>query len=153
MFGLGGKLAMGMGMALLVLAGTFYWYYESSQKEIKQLVANNATLEANVATLEGSIKTQNETIVRLETTRATDQTRMLELSSQSQEARNEVNRLRNIFSRHNLNRLSLAKPGLIERIINRGTAKVGAEFVEITTPRKEVLKPKPEEEKESDDEE
>ncbi len=151
MLGLKGMLVMGVAMAVM-LAG-FYWYYQSSQAEIKQLVANNATLTANVATLEGSIKTQNETIVRLETTRATDQTRMLELSSESQVARDEVNRLRNTFSRHNLNRLSLAKPGLIERIINRGTAKVGAEFVEITTPRKEVLIPKPEEEKEADDEE
>ena len=148
MFGLGGKLAMGMGVALLMLAGTFYWYYQSSQAEIKQLVANNATLEANVATLKGTIAEQNESIIRLEDSRRLDQEKILSLSTEFNAARKEVSDLRETFSRHDFGGLSLARPKAIERIINAGTKKEGKEFLELTTPRVEV--PAPKEEKEDE---
>ena len=46
----------------------------------------------------------------------------------------EVNRLKNTFAKHDLNMLSMAKPKLIERIINKGTAKVGRELEALTEP-------------------
>ena len=45
------------------------------------------------------------------------------------------NQLRNTFARHDLNNLAIAKPGLIEKIVNRGTAKVHQQFVDLTNPR------------------
>lgn len=138
MFGLGGKIAAGMGVALVVMGGAFYVYFKSSQNEIQTLNRNNATLAANNATLQGEIKAQNESILRLEASRAADQETVLRLTEQSNEYRAEVSRLRQTFAKHDLSKLSLAKPGLIENIINRGTAAEGREFVEITTPRKEV---------------
>ena len=132
---------MGMGAALLVMSGIFYWYYSSSQDTIATLNQNVATLTANNARLEGAIEEQNDTILRLEATRTGDQETILRLSEEANEYRSEVAKLRETFSRHDLNHLSLAKPGLIERIINRGTAAEGVEFVEITTPRKEVTAP------------
>ena len=141
MFGLGGKVAMGMGIALVVVSGLFYWYYQSSQKDIATLNQNIATLQSDKVRLEGAIEIQKESIERLEATRLADQAKVLELSERANEARAEVAKLRETFSRHDLNHLSLAKPGLIERIINRGTAAEGVEFVEITTPRKEVTAP------------
>lgn len=148
---LGGKLAMGMGVALLVMAGLFYWYYESSQKEIKQLVANNATLVANVATLKGTIVEQNESIIRLEDSRRLDQEKILSLSTEFNTARKEVSDLRATFSRHNMGALALARPKAIERIINTGTRKEGKEFLDMTSPRIEVPAP-PKPEPEEDDE-
>lgn len=138
MFGLGGKLAAGMGIALAVTGIAFWVYFKSSQHEIQTLTANNATLAANVATLNGQIEEQNQTILRLEDTRNADQETILRLSEESNAYRAEVSKLRETFAKHDLNMLSLAKPGLIERIINKGTAAEGKEFVEITTPRKEV---------------
>ena len=38
------------------------------------------------------------------------------------------------FARHNLNMLSIRKPGLIEKIINKGTVKVNEELAAITDP-------------------
>jgi uncharacterized coiled-coil DUF342 family protein len=57
-----------------------------------------------------------------------------QLNAQNQEAMREVNELRNTFQRHSLNNLAMAKPGLIENIINKGTAKVKTEFAELTDP-------------------
>jgi chromosome segregation ATPase len=138
MFGIGGKLAMGMGVALLVMGGAFAWYFNSSQDEIATLTRNNATLAANVAQLKGTIEEQNQSIKRLEQTRQQDQEKILELSEQYNQARSEVSELRQTFSEHDLNMLSLRKPGLIERIINKGTAEEGREFIEMTTPPEEL---------------
>lgn len=140
MFGLGGKLAIGMGVAMLVMAGGFYWYFTSSQNEIATLNQNIATLRSDNARLTGKIEEQNETIVRLEDTRAQDQETILELSQEFNKARDEVSQLRETFAKHDLNRLSLRKPGLIENIINRGTAAEGKEFTEMTTPPEELPK-------------
>ncbi len=141
MFGLGGKIAAGMGIALVVMGGAFYWYFNSSQETIATLNQNIATLQSDKVRLEGAIEEQRESILRLEATRNNDQERILELSEEANDARRQVSKLRETFSKHDLNHLSLAKPGLIERIINRGTAAEGREFVEITTPRKEVTAP------------
>lgn len=138
MFGIGGKLAAGMGVTLVVVCGLFYWYYADSQSTIKTLNENNATLSSNVSRLEGKIEEQNNTIVRLEERRESDQETILRISNEFNEARSEVAKLRETFARHDLDRLSLAKPGLIENIINRGTAKEGREFAELTEPRNEV---------------
>jgi hypothetical protein len=98
--------------------------------------------------LKGEVETQNATIVRLEDERSADQETILRLSEEFNDARDEVARLRQTFSRHDLNRLSLAKPGLIENIINRGTAAEGREFIELTTPRREVSEQPEEQENE-----
>ena len=67
-----------------------------------------------------------------------DQQAVLQLSSENQVYKEEVSDLRKKFAKHNVDRLSLAKPGLIERIINKGTKKLFGEFEEITDPRGEV---------------
>ena len=43
--------------------------------------------------------------------------------------------MRNTFARHDLNNLAIAKPGLIEGIVNRGTAQVLQQFIDLTDPR------------------
>ena len=64
-----------------------------------------------------------------------NQARISELSEANDFARQEVNQLRNTFARHDLNNLAIAKPGLIEKIVNRGTAKVHQQFIDLTNPR------------------
>ena len=53
----------------------------------------------------------------------------------SNEARKEVSKLRNTFARHDLNSLAIAKGNLVENIINKGTARVNKELVDLTNPR------------------
>ena len=46
----------------------------------------------------------------------------------------DVNRLRKTFAKHDLDKLALAKPRLIENRINKASARVMATLEEITNP-------------------
>ena len=45
-----------------------------------------------------------------------------------------MNKLRNTFAKHDLDNLALAKPKLIENIVNKGTKKVKEELIALTNP-------------------
>jgi len=137
MFGIMGKVAIGLGVALLIVSGAFYFYFNWSQEEMGQLREDVATERANVARLKGAIEVQKATITLLEESRKSDQQAVLQLSAENQSYQEEVDRIRKKFARHDIDRLSLAKPGLMEKIINKGTAKVLKEFEDITDPRVE----------------
>jgi hypothetical protein len=46
------------------------------------------------------------------------------MTARNAEIEGEMNRYLDIFKRHNLNKLAIAKPGLIEKRVNDGTKKV-----------------------------
>jgi len=50
------------------------------------------------------------------------------------EAMEEVNDLRGKFARHDLNMLSMSKPELLQKMVNRGTKRVGEDLGNITDP-------------------
>ena len=131
---MGFKLSAGLGIALVVLAGAFKLYYDKSQAEIKSFHLQLESSIQNQKTLESTIEQQNE---NLEQT-INNQQRMVEqierLSDENQQAQIEVENIRKKFSKHDLNVLSLRKPGLIENIVNRGTKAVGVEFEKLTNP-------------------
>ena len=52
----------------------------------------------------------------------------------NQEAQREVNKLRNTFAKHDLDNLAINKPALVQKMVNRGTARVKKELIEITNP-------------------
>jgi len=114
------------GLLLIVSAGL--WFFVQIQaKEI-------STLKANAIVLEGKIEEQNASIDNYLAKQKETTEQINRLNAQNQEAVREVNQLRNTFQRHSLNNLAMAKPGLIENIINKGTAKVKTEFLELTDP-------------------
>ena len=118
--------AVSTGLLLIVTAGL--WFFVQMQaKEI-------ATLKANAIILEDKIEEQNASIDNYLAKQKETTEQINQLNAQNQEAMREVNQLRNTFQRHSLNNLAMAKPGLIENIINKGTAKVKAEFAELTDP-------------------
>ena len=139
MFGIGGKLALGMGIALLVLGGMFYAYWNWSQGEMATLHENNAKLEV-------SVSMQKETIKKMDEQREEDQAKLENLAVQNEKSEEEIRGLRKLFSRHDLDRLSTAKPGLIERVINNGTKKVIQDMRDLSNPEhiKNLSKTKPE---------
>jgi hypothetical protein len=55
------------------------------------------------------------------------------LEADKQNALREVNKLRQTFAKHDLDNLALNKPGLVEKIVNKGSKKVMDNLVAITT--------------------
>jgi hypothetical protein len=120
---MGFKLAAIATGLLIVVAGGSAFYIKYQANEI-------ATLKANSIILEGKIEEQNASIDNYLAKQRETTEQINALTAQNQEAMREVNQLRNTFQRHSLGNLALAKPGLI----NRGTKKVGLDFVELTNP-------------------
>jgi cell division protein FtsB len=118
--------AVSTGLLLIVTAGL--WFFVQMQaKEI-------ATLKANAIILEDKIEEQNASIDNYLAKQKETTEQINQLSAQNQKAMREVNQLRNTFQKHNLNNLAMSKPGLIEKVINKGTAKVKQEFLDLTDP-------------------
>ena len=129
------RLSILLMFLLIATAGASYFYINMQKAQIKQLQVELQTAVNNQAVLEGAIAQQNEQMQdQLESQRQT-QALISELSEANDFARQEVNQLRNTFARHDLNNLAIAKPGLIEKIVNKGTARVNQQFIDLTNPR------------------
>ena len=113
---------------VLLIGGMFtggYFYYKDTQSTIATLTENNAKLETANETNQKTIsdmKTQVETSNKLSN----------ELTKKLQESESARNDLIETFSKHDLTRDALKKPGLVEKIVNNGTKKVFAELESIT---------------------
>ena len=129
------RLSLLLGFLLLATAGGSYFYINMQKAQIAQLQVELQTAINNQAVLESTIKQQNTQMQeQLEDQRLT-QIRIADLSEANDEARQEVTQLRNTFAKHDLNNLAIAKPGLIERAVNRGTKEVGEALTALTNPR------------------
>lgn len=101
-------------MAFIGLAGSFYWYYSSSQATIATLNANNAKLEIAVETNEKTIKSLQKDIDVLNSTYS-------DLFQKFGDIERENRQLSDNLSQHDLGKLAEEKPGLVEEIINKAT--------------------------------
>tara|TARA_Y100001973_G_C5195876_1_gene334199 strand:- start:298 stop:693 length:396 start_codon:yes stop_codon:yes gene_type:complete len=101
-----------MGL-VLVLGIACYWLYNSNQA----LTANNIALEGAIAQQEEAMKVMKESYEK--------QGKALnQLSSRNAQIEQEMNQYMDIFRRHNLNKLAIAKPGMIEKRANEQTKAV-----------------------------
>lgn len=121
-----------IGIFLLAILGTAaggaYVYYKDTQARIATLVENNAKLEI-VA------KTNQETIQRMQEDTIKLQQSIGELNVQLQSAEKYKDELIQKLQKHDLSRLSLQKPGLIEKRINDGTQRIFDELENLTKPK------------------
>ena len=138
------KLSILLGFLLITTVGGSYFYINMQKAQIKQLQVELQTAVNNQAVLEGTIAQQNTQMQEQLESQRQNQALISELSEANDEARQEVNQLRNTFARHDLNNLAIAKPGLIEKIVNQGTAKVHQQFIDLTNPRQFDETPSPE---------
>jgi len=138
------KLSILLGFLLITTVGGSYFYINMQKAQIKQLQVELQTAVNNQAVLEGAIAQQNTQMQEQLESQRQNQALISELSEANDEARQEVNQLRNTFARHDLNNLAIAKPGLIEKIVNKGTAKVHQQFIDLTNPRQFDETPNPE---------
>ncbi len=94
-----------------------YAYYQDTQQRIATLQQNNAKLE--------TVAKQNETTINsLQESQEKFANLNLELQGKLDEAEKYGDELRKKLHKHNLTRLSIKKPGLIEKRINDGTQKL-----------------------------
>ena len=109
--------------------------------------AYKMTTDREIAELKATIATQGSLLVAFET-REAEQARTIEamqanlqkttealgtLNTRNAEIESENKRYLSIFPRHDLAKLAVAKPGLIETRINKGTASVFRSIEEDTT--------------------
>ncbi len=128
------KLSAILGIALLISLGAFKLYYDKSEAEKQAIATQLQQSMDNQLLLENSIAEQNAQITEQLQKEKDNQQRISNLTTANSAAQEEVNRLKNTFAKHDLNMLSMAKPGLIERLVNRGTARVGKELETLTNP-------------------
>jgi hypothetical protein len=138
------RLSILLGFLLIATAGGSYFYINMQKAQIKQFQVELQTAVNNQAVLEGTIAQQNTQMQEQLESQRQNQALISELSEANDEARQEVNQLRNTFARHDLTNLAIAKPGLIEKIVNKGTAKVHQQFIDLTNPRQFDETPSPE---------
>jgi len=128
------QLSAVLGVGLILLGGTFKLYYDKTEAEKQALRGELQQAISNQAVLEGEIKAQNDEITRQIAREKESLQKINELTDAARVAEKEVTDMRQTFARHNLNMLSIRKPGLIEKIINKGTVKVNEELAAITDP-------------------
>ena len=117
----------------VVYAG--YYYYKDTQSRIQTLTENNAKLETAKAI-------QDQTIETLVADREKFDKLNKELQVKLDKANNYKNTLIDKLRKHDLSKLSLKKPGLVEKKINNGTKKLFRSLESLTgaTPPAPVVK-------------
>tara|TARA_R110002073_G_scaffold40193_1_gene113970 strand:+ start:2825 stop:3229 length:405 start_codon:yes stop_codon:yes gene_type:complete len=124
-----------MGMKLsLILGGLLFVTIAGSGWYINYLGEQVSTLKGNQIVLETQIQEQNESIERYLEQQKNQQVQLNQLEAEKREAMEDVNRLRKTFAKHDLDKLALAKPGLMQSKINKASARVMSTLEELTNP-------------------
>ena len=131
---MGFKLSIVLGLALAAMAGGFKLYYDKSEAEKQAMATQLQQAMDNQQRLENAVATQNEQIEKALADQKDAQQRIQSLTVSNNEANEKVEDLRNKFAKHDLDMLSLRKPGLVEKMVNRGTARVFQELQDLTDP-------------------
>ena len=103
---------MFMGIVLVLGLATFYLYNQ------------NQTLTANNLALEGAVQEQQMAMDAMRESFEKQGKALNNLASKNAQIEQEMNSYLDIFRRHNLNQLAVAKPGMIEKRINDSTMQV-----------------------------
>ena len=88
------------------------------------LYSENQTLTMNNMQLEVAIKQQEEAIATIKESYEKQGAALNQLASKNAQIEAEMNGYLDIFRRHNLNKLAIAKPGMIETRANDQTQSV-----------------------------
>ena len=118
----------------MIAGGAFKMYYDKSEAEKEAMATQLQQAMDNQQRLENAIADQNEQIEKALAQQKASQERIQNLTVANNEANEKVEDLRNKFARHDLDMLSIRKPGLVEKLVNRGTAKVFSDLEKLTNP-------------------
>ena len=131
---MGFKLSIVLSIVLVAMAGGFKLYYDKSEAEKQAMATQLQQAMDNQQRLENAIATQNEQLEKAVAEQKASQERIQGLTVANNQANEKVEDLRNKFARHDLDMLSLRKPGLVEKLVNRGTARAFQELKDLTDP-------------------
>jgi hypothetical protein len=124
---------------ILILAGASYaahkFIVSQLEKEIIQLELDIRQYQAQNTALQSAAEINEQTIKSLEEKSKVQIEQMTALTNVNQQLQTEKEEYLSIFRRHDLQRLALARPGLIEPRLNNGTAEV---FRQMESDSKEV---------------
>lgn len=113
-----------LGLVGGVVYGGWY-YYKDTQARIQTLTENSAKLEIAASAQKNTIDTLME-----------DAKKYAELNNELQKKLEKANDYKNTLisklRKHNLAKLSMQKPGLVEKKINNGTQKLLESFESLT---------------------
>jgi len=131
---MGLKISAVLGLLLILSLGAFKLYYDKSEAEKEAMATQLQQAMDNQQRLENAIATQNEQLEQALAEQQASQQRIQTLTTANNQATEQVEELRSKFARHDLDMLSLRKPGLVEKMVNRGTARVFQELQDLTDP-------------------
>ena len=101
-----------IGIIIAMSLGGYFLYQQNESLKIENLAFQVRDQEQTA-----TIKAQQESFER-------QSSALNNMTARNAEIEGEMNRYLDIFKRHNLNKLAIAKPGLIEKRVNDGTKKV-----------------------------
>ena len=101
-----------IGIIIAMALGGYFLYQQNESLKIENLAFQVRDQEQTA-----TIKAQQESFER-------QSSALNNMTARNAEIEGEMNRYLDIFKRHNLNKLAIAKPGLIEKRVNDGTKKV-----------------------------
>jgi len=110
-----------IGFLLLVIGGSAFYYYKSTQNTIATLLTEKATLQENFYTLERANKQNIETIDQMDRLYAENLNNFNRLQQDFQTMRSRNNQLRERLNSAELNSRSLSSPQEMERNLNAST--------------------------------
>ena len=112
-----------MGIIFVMGIGSYFLYQQYE------------TVKAENMALNFAVEEQKQTIVTIKENFERQGKALNNLTARNAEIEGEMTRYLDIFKRHNLNKLAIAKPGLIEKRVNDGTAKI---FITIENDSKQL---------------
>ena len=101
-----------IGIIVAMSLGGYFLYQQNESLKIENLAFQVRDQEQTA-----TIKAQQESFEK-------QSSALNNMTARNAEIEGEMNRYLDIFKRHNLNKLAIAKPGLIEKRVNDGTKKV-----------------------------
>lgn len=110
--------------AILAIVGIVATVGTGAAVYVTRLQNQVATLQVNNAKLETAVRTQQETIKRAQADAQRFQQLNTELQADLNTANAGLDKLRQTLANHDLTKLVLAKPGLIETRINNATTEL-----------------------------
>lgn len=101
-----------IGIILVLGLGSYYLYNQ------------NQVLSANNLALEGAVQEQKQAMDAMKESFEKQGKALNQMSRKNAQIEQEMNSYLDIFRRHNLNQLAVAKPGMIEKRVNNSTKQV-----------------------------
>ena len=101
-----------IGIILVLGLGSFYLYNQ------------NQVLSANNLALEGAVEEQKQAMDAMKESFEKQGKSLQNMMRKNAQIEQEMNSYLDIFRRHNLNQLAVAKPGMIEKRVNNATKQV-----------------------------